>query len=86
MLANSESTFDEVIIQSEELEEKYSIAQQQTQIKDIQLRIQHVSRLIQVHIFSFILINYFEILFRKQRNILIKYIAKNSNVKIFLIN
>jgi hypothetical protein len=51
MLVNIESNFDEMIIQSGELEKKYSIPQQQTQIKDIQLRIQRVSRLIQVNIF-----------------------------------
>jgi hypothetical protein len=47
MLANIGSISDEVIIQFEELEQKYSIPQQQTLIKDIQLRIQRVSRLIQ---------------------------------------
>ncbi|CAF4215663.1 unnamed protein product, partial [Rotaria sordida] len=47
MLANIESIFDDIIIQSKTLEQEYSIAQQQTQIKDIQLRTQRVSRLIQ---------------------------------------
>jgi hypothetical protein len=51
MLANIESTFDDVTIQSKELEKEYSIPQQQTQIKDIQLRTQRVSRLVQVKIF-----------------------------------
>ena len=50
MLANIESNFDDATTQSEALEEKYSLPQQQTQIKDIQLRTQRVSRLIQVNI------------------------------------
>jgi len=48
MLANIESIFDDITIRCQELNKKYSIPQQQTQIKDIQLRIQRVSRLIQV--------------------------------------
>jgi len=54
MLANIELCFDEVTIQSEELENEYSIPQQQTQLKDIQLRTQRVSRLIQVNIFLYL--------------------------------
>ncbi len=60
MLANIESIFDEVTIQSQKLEKQYSIPQQQTQIKDIQLRTQRVSRLIQVnifHLFSILIID-----------------------------
>lgn len=48
MLANIESTYDDVTIQSRELDREYSIPQQHTQIRDIQLRTQHISRLIQV--------------------------------------
>jgi hypothetical protein len=50
MLTKIETSFQEVITRSEELEKEYSIPQQQTQIKDIQLRTQRVSRLIQVNI------------------------------------
>lgn len=50
MLANVESTFDEVTGQSQTLEREYAIPQQPTQIKDIQLRIQRLSRLIPVRI------------------------------------
>lgn len=48
MLANIESTFDEVTLESKTLEQEYSIPQQQTQIKDIQFHTQRVSRQIQV--------------------------------------
>ena len=48
MLTKIESSFQEATARSEELEKQYSIPQQQTPIKDIQLRIQRVSRLIQV--------------------------------------
>ncbi|CAM4803210.1 unnamed protein product [Rotaria magnacalcarata] len=47
MLEAIESTFDDVSIQSKSLEQEYSVPQQQTQIKDIQLRKQRISRLIQ---------------------------------------
>jgi hypothetical protein len=87
MLANIELCFDEVTIQSEELENEYSIPQQQTQIKDIQLRTQRVSRLIQVNIFSLsLLIITGRFVFRKLRNISIKFIRKNKNVIIFSNN
>jgi hypothetical protein len=86
MLANIESIFDDITIRCQELNKKYSIPQQQTQIKDIQLRIQRVSRLIQVKIFIYHFINCFNILFRKHRNILIKFVIKNMNVIIFLNN
>ncbi|CAF3855305.1 unnamed protein product, partial [Adineta steineri] len=42
-----ETVFNNVNSESQNLEENYSIPQSQTQIKDIQLRIQRVSRLIQ---------------------------------------
>ena len=73
MLANSRSAFDEVSIQSNALEQKYSIPQQQTQLKDIQLRIQRVSRLIQVNLYDrFILYRFvFYIIIRKHLTILI---------------
>lgn len=50
MLANIESNFDEATEQSQGLESEYAIPQQPTQMKDIQLRTQRVSRLIQVKI------------------------------------
>lgn len=81
MLANIESTFDEAIGQSQALEKEYAIPQQPTQIKDIQLRIQRVSRLIPVRI---CLRDYFQwITFRKHRNISIKSIRNELNVMLF---
>ncbi|CAF3475042.1 unnamed protein product [Rotaria socialis] len=47
MLEAIESTIDDVSMQSKSLEQEYSVPQQQTQIKDIQLRKQRVARLIQ---------------------------------------
>ena len=59
MLINSRSAFDEVSIQSNALEQKYSIPWQQTQIKDIQLRTQRVSRLIQVNLYDRLIFSFF---------------------------
>ena len=53
MLGDIESIFEGVNNQSQNLEKEYSIPQQQTQIKDIQLRTQRVSRLIQVDIYIY---------------------------------
>ena len=50
MLENIELNFDDTRSQSQALEKEYAIPQQPTQIKDIQLRSQRVSRLIQVEI------------------------------------
>lgn len=61
MLEHIESTFNDVNIQSQNLQQEYSILQQQTQIKDIQLRKQRVSRLIQVNIST--LIDFFLLIF-----------------------
>ena len=58
MLANAESTFDDACAQFQELEGQYSIAQPHTQCKDIRIRSQRVSRLIQVRRESFGLCTY----------------------------
>jgi len=86
MLGHIESMFDDVNIQSQSLEQDYAIPQQQTQIKDIQLRTQRVSRLIQVDMWIYLLIINIYFVFRKHLNILIKYLLKKKNLMIFLID
>ena len=50
MLAQIESIFDDLNIQCRRVEQEYFLPSHQTQLKDIQFRMQRVFRLIQVKI------------------------------------